>query len=192
MLKRICMVAAFVILASGMAFGQELSIDNEQGARHLSEGDVYVHGRLALGAVYGANVGFVAGGEYGLKEGFLNLGDFPASLGVGASLGYSSYTESYLFGEWNYTNILLLGSVYYHADVLDAEEIDTYVVLNLGLNIGSVSWEGSGTRDYGDSYGGIVAGSGLGARYFLSDNLAVTGEVGFGMGLLRLGIDLGI
>lgn len=187
MVKRLAVLVVCGLM-SVSAFGQELQVDQKEGAKFLSKGDLYVSGKLAVGAVYGASSGFVASGEYGLQEGFLNLGDFPASLGVGGSIGYSSYTTYY----WNYTNIIVLGSAYYHADVLDAEQIDTYIVLHLGINVGTVKWDGPFSTNETRSSGGLVTGSGIGARYFLTDNLAVSAEVGYGMGLLRLGVDLGI
>ncbi len=187
MIKRLTVLATLCLMAVNVS-GQGLQIDNEKGAEHLSEGDIFVSGKLALGSVYGASSGIVVSGEYGFQEGFLNIGDFPASLGLGASLGFSSYTSAY----WNYTNILVLGSAYYHADVVDMEELDTYLVLHLGLNVGTVSWDGPYATNQSRSSGGLVAGSGIGARYFLADNLAVTGEIGFGMGLLRLGVDFGL
>lgn len=165
----------------------------DKGAPLLKEGNIIVGGRLALGAVYGASVGFVGNIEYGLQEGFLNIGDIPASLGIGGTLGYSSYSEGYFGYNWNYTNIVLLVNGYYHADLLKNKKLDTYFMLGLGYNAGSVSWDGPSNFFYPErSHGGIVFGTGIGARYYFTPNLSGVAELGVGMGLLRIGVDFKI
>lgn len=169
----------------------------DKGAPLLKEGNIIVGGRLALGAVYGASVGFVGNVEYGVQEGFLNIGDIPASLGVGGTIGYSSYSEDFSgFGynySWNYTNIIILVNGYYHADILKNPKLDTYFMLGLGYNVGSVSYDGPFGNLYSSpSHGGIVFGTGIGARYYFSPNLSGVAELGVGMGLLRIGVDFKI
>lgn len=164
------------------------------GAPALSKGDIIVGGKLALGAVYGANVGFIASGEYGFKQGFLNIPKFPASLGIGGSIGYSGYSEDYAYwGEYSYSNFLILGAGYWHVDLLKKKAVDTYVVLNLGYNITSVDIPNvSNAPDYDSTDGGLVFGTGIGIKYYFIPNLAAVAEVGFGMGLLRIGLDFKI
>ena len=165
-----------------------------EGAPALQKGDIIVGGKLALGAVYGANVGFIAGAEYGFKQGFLNIPKFPASLGIGGSIGYSGYSKNYAhWGDYSYSNFLILGSGYWHVDLLKKKEVDTYVVLNLGFNITSVDAPNiANAPDYDSTDGGLVFGTGIGIKYYFIPNLAAVAEVGFGMGLLRIGIDFRI
>ena len=165
------------------------------GNPHLSKGDIIVGGKLALGNVYGAGVGFVLSGEYGLKEGFLSIPHFPTSLGVGASLGYSSYTDDlYLYGEYSYSNFLILANALYHVQLIKNIPMDTYLVLNLGVNIGTSSYNGTyaGAPGSSNSDKGFTFGTGIGARYYFTNRLAAVGELGFGMGILRLGLDFKI
>ncbi len=154
------------------------------------EGDIFVGGRAGLGA-YGASIGFGGGFEKIVQENFLNLGDIPASLGVGGSIGYSSY-QSDIFGttsNWKYTNMVFLASAWYHADVLKKENIDTYLKFSVGYNAGKVKAEGFANIPT-PTIGGVVISSAVGARYFFTDSIAAVAEVGWGFGILRLGLDI--
>ena len=180
-MKNIIPILFIVVFASSMVFAQ--------GVLPV-KGDSFVGGRIGFGS-YGAGVGFGGGAEYVLQENFLNLGDIPASLGIGGSFGYSNYRSGFLGYHWKYTNTVFLGSVFYHADVLQNEKIDTYVKFSLGYNAGKVKYDGpSGITDYSSpTHGGVVTGSAIGARYFVSKTLAAVAEVGWGFGILRLGLD---
>lgn len=165
------------------------------GNPYLSNGDFIVGGKLALVGVYGSSVGFILNGEYGFKEGFLSIPNFPTSLGLGGSIGYSGYTESFgVYGDYSYTNFLILVTGYYHVHLLKNVPIDTYAMLNLGVNIASSSYKGNiaGAPSVSSSYGGLTFGSGIGARYYFTNKLSAVGELGFGMGVIRLGLDFKI
>ncbi len=178
-----------VFLLSSALFAQK------KGAPLLKQGNIVVGGKLAIGAVYGASIGFLGSAEYGLKEGAINIGDAGSTIGIGGTIGYSSYSE--LFGYWDFTNILILVNGYWHVDFLKNPKIDTYFMVGLGYNAGSVSWDGPPTYyDYykpsEPSHGGIVFGTGIGCRYYFTSNLAAVAELGVGMGLLRIGMDFKI
>jgi len=165
------------------------------GNPYLSNGDFVVGGKLALIGVWGANAGFVLGGEYGFKEGFLSIPNFPTSLGLGGSIGYSGYTQSFVtIGDYSYTNFLILITGYYHVHLLKNVPIDTYAMLNIGVNIASSSYEGNlpNAPKSSNPHGGLTFGSGIGARYYFTNKLSAVGELGFGMGVIRLGLDFRI
>jgi hypothetical protein len=162
---------------------------------YLHKGDIIVGGKLALVGVYGAGAGFILNGEYGFKEGFLSIPNFPTSLGLGGSIGYSGYSEDYgAWGKYSYTNFLILVTGYYHVQLIKNAPIDTYAMLNVGVNIATASYDGSlnGAPDVSNSDGGFTIGSGIGARYYFTNRLAAVGEVGFGMGVIRIGLDFKI
>jgi hypothetical protein len=130
--------------------------------------------------------------EYGMVDNFLDVENL--SVGLGGYIGFSSYRWRYSFLNldygWNYTNIILgaRGSVHYPF----IERLDTYAGLILGPRI-VISTE------YGDHTGGLgssAQGSGLaystyiGGRYFFRENLAVFGELGYGISYLTLGVAL--
>lgn len=161
---------------------------NGPGNPHLSKGDIIVGGRLALIDAYDAPVGFIVNGEFGLMEGFLSIPHFPTSLGLGASLAYSGYTKVLRSGEFNYSNFEIMTSAVYHINLIKKIPMDTYITLNLGVNIEGKSRE-YGTRSAPDRNGGFKIGTSVGARYYFTKKLAAVGELGFGMGILRLGLD---
>ena len=182
-MKKTMAILFIIFFASTMIFAQ--------GALP-NKGDKFVGGRIGLGS-YGAGFGFGGGFEFVTQNDFLNLGDIPASLGFGASFGYSTYKSGYYSGHWKYTNIVILGDVYYHADVLKNEKIDTYVKFSLGYNAGKVKYDGIYEDYYSTpTHGGVVTGSAIGARYFISPALAAVAELGYGFGILRLGFDLAL
>ena len=190
-MKYFILVAACLLVVSGVQAG----IMDGPGNPHLSNGDIIIGGKLAFIGVYGAGVGFIFDAEYGIKEGFLSIPNFPTSLGVGASLGYSSYSKTYgIYGDYSYTNFLILANAMYHVKLLKNIPMDTYLVLNLGVNIASSSYDGNfaGAPDYDSSDGGFTLGTGVGARYYFTKKLAAVGELGFGMGTIRLGLDFKI
>ena len=182
-MKKTMAILFIIAFASTMIFAQ--------GAIP-SKGDKFVGARIGLGS-YGAGVGFGGGFEMALQDDFLNLGDIPGALGVGVSFGYSTYTSGYYSGHWKYTNIVILGDLFYHADVLKNEKIDTYVKFSLGYNAGKVKYDGVYEDYYSTpTYGGVVTGSAIGARYFFTPALAAVAELGYGFGILRLGLDLAL
>ncbi len=85
----------------------------------LKAGDRIIGLKLALGSVFGSNVGFVVNSEYGFKDNVFKIEGLPNSLGIGGSFGYSSYSEFVpLWGNYSYQNYLLLGSAFWHVDFL--------------------------------------------------------------------------
>ena len=125
--------------------------------------------------------------EVGIIDDFLieNL-----TLGIG---GYAGYTASrYRWGGdwgWNYTYIIVGGRGVVHYPLI--EKLDTYTGAMLGINIHSSKWQGS--RDYytdAHSGGGLIFSWFAGGRYYFSDNLAVMGEIGYGISWITLGVSL--
>jgi hypothetical protein len=157
------------------------------------KGDKFVGGKLGLGAFYGADLGFGGSFEMVTQNDFLNLGDLPDALGFGAEFGYATYKSGYYGYNWKYTNIVILASAYYHAQILDNDKIDTYVKFSLGYNAGSAKYDGPEGYDYKTpTYGGVITGSAVGARYFITEALAAVAELGWGFGVLRIGLDLAL
>jgi len=183
-MKKTLTVLFVLMVATSMIFAQ--------GALP-QKGDKFVGGKIGLGAFYGADLGFGGGFEFVTANDFLNLGDYADALGFGAEFGYASYKSGYYGYNWKYTNIVILANAYYHANILDKEKIDTYVKFSLGYNAGSAKYDGPEGYDYKTpTYGGVITGSAIGARYFISPALAAVAEIGWGFGILRLGLDLAL
>lgn len=179
-MKKTFLFTAFVLLTMQSLFAQRVLI---------TDGDQKIGARLALGSVADASIGYVATYEMGVQD----------NIGVGASLGYSGYTEAYNFGlwngEWSYSNILILVNGNYHLDLLKNEKLDTWGALHIGYNVASAkfSWTSSGVPAWvatpTATAGGLVFGLSANARYMLSENLYAAASLGFGLGILNIGID---
>jgi len=125
--------------------------------------------------------------EMGVMDDFIveNL-----SLGVGGYFGFASSRYRWAgFGEewgWNYNYIILGGRAAVHYPFV--EKLDTYTGLMLGINI--VSSTTVGTVTGSASSGGLVYSWYAGGRYYLSDKIAVMGELGYGIAYLTIGVAL--
>jgi len=177
-MKKALSVGVLSLLLVTSAFSQKILI---------KEGDQYAGLKLALGAVGGASIGYVGSYERGLQD----------NIGIGVTLAYSGYTESYggfYGGEWTYSNIFILANGNYHIDLLKDEKLDTWGALSVGYNVASVKFKWNttvpaGTFEPSASAGGFVIGLSANARYFLTEKLAVAASVGFGLGILNIGLD---
>lgn len=70
-----------------------------------------------------------------------------------------------------------------------AEKFDPYVGLMIAYNKVSVSDVGTGFMSFGTvAASGILPGAYLGANYYITDNLGINGEVGYGVAAVNLGI----
>ncbi len=195
--RRIRMKFFFLIgllfVFTAFSFAQDsVSTSVASGDMAISQGDIILGGKLALGAVYGTWLGYIVSGEYGFKDNLIPIPNFPNSLGIGGSIAYSGYSSDVAWGNKKYTtkyaNYVFLASGFWHVDLLKNPQFDTYAIANVGFNIDTISKPEDYQGDI-DSYGGLVWGISAGARYFFMPNLSVVGEVGFGMGLLRIGLD---
>jgi hypothetical protein len=166
----------FAALILGLFSTSQAQLMGGPGAPALQKGDIIVGGKLALGSVYGANMGFIANGEYGFKEGFLAPPKFNTSLGIGVSIGYSGYND--VFGD--YSDFLILGAAYWHINLIKKEQFDTYVVVRAGIDINTTP---------SDTYFDPAGGASVGIRYYFTPKLAAVAETGYGMGIVRVGLD---
>lgn len=158
------------------------------------KGKTLIGPRLALGAVYGASLGLAVQGEYVLADNFVDTGSVDNWFGIGGVFAYSTYSERFgflgTFSEWEYTNIVFMGSAFFHFDLIKDSRWDTYSTLSLGINTGSVSLrDNNGFNGSSPSVSGLVFGLGIGARFAFNEKVAAAAEAGFGVGALRLGVD---
>ncbi|HXG00805.1 MAG TPA: hypothetical protein VNL69_08455 [Bacteroidota bacterium] len=119
---------------------------------------------------------------------------------AGGRIGYtsSSFESPYLVGfnrfiyRWKYTYITLAGRGSYHYPI-ENEKLDLYGGLDLGYNIVSSKYDGDvAGRAFAASASGsyIFFGAHVGGRYYFSESLAAFGELGYGFGILNVGISL--
>lgn len=172
-MKKILLSALMLVALSSVSLAQRTLI---------TAGEQYVGGKLALGSIGGASMGFIGNYEYGYQD----------NIGIGATVAYSGYSEDFGFGSYSYTNILIMANGNYHLDVLKMEKLDTWGALNVGYNIASASieWKGASIPGWtSPTVGGFVFGLSANARYQLTEKLYATGSLGFGLGVLNIGLD---
>jgi hypothetical protein len=124
--------------------------------------------------------------EVGVKDGVLDKG----TIGIGGYLAYASYKQRDYYGDsyWSFSRMVIGARGTFHYPFID--KLDTYGGLMLGFNNNTWKWHGSGSS--GIDSGGTGLGFSLfaGGRYYFSNNLAVMGELGYGISYLNLGIAL--
>jgi len=154
----------------------------------FSKGDKVANFSLGLGgSVYGAIGGGIppvsASFEYGVKD---NLFNEKSHLGIGGFAGFTSASQDVMAIKISYSSIIVGARGIVHYDLVD--NIDTYGGVLLGYNIASSKVTG-GTFPVA-SYGGLVYGGFVGARYYFTPKLAAMAELGFGVALLNVGVSL--
>ncbi|MEK6572112.1 MAG: hypothetical protein AABZ61_12120 [Bacteroidota bacterium] len=116
-------------------------------------------------------------------------------IGVGGLVRYWSYSESFYWGKFSYSNILLAGQANYHFKT-NNKKFDPFVGVDVGYDIQSASTETLvgyfGTYGVSASGGGFIGSVHGGLRYFYKPNLAFVARVGYGTysyGALDVGVD---
>ena len=176
-MKKLLIIAMLLITASSLSLAQRTL---------LNKGDQYLGARLAIGSVAGASIGYVANFEMGLMK----------NIGVGATVGYAGQSQTDAYWDVTYSDIIIMVNGTYHYDLLKSEKIDTWGAVNLGYDIQSASATYTGPSLYGynpswtgSASSGLMIGGSANIRYKLSPKFSAVASVGFGMGLLNIGID---
>ena len=178
-MKRILLISMLLVITVSLSFSQMA----------YKKGDQVISLGLGLGGfagAYGGSSGIALSGgyEYGIHE----------NISLGGIVGYSSSSEDFGGGYgWKYTYILIGARGAYHLDLLHKDNIDTYGGILLGYNIVSSKATGVqsnifgfGTASASASY--MLIGVFIGGRYYFSPNLAAQVELGYGVGILNVGI----
>lgn len=176
-MKQVILIALLLMIVVSISFSQMA----------YKKGDQVVHAGLGIGGFAGAygtgGIGLTAGYESAVAE----------NISVGGILGYSSSSQD-VWGNygWDYTYLLIGARGAYHGDIFHNSKVDTYGGVMLGYNIVSSSAKGS------VPYVGYVGGSAsasymafgifIGTRYYFNPNWAIQGELGYGIGILNIGV----
>jgi hypothetical protein len=170
-MKRILLISTLLVIAVSLSFSQMA----------YKKGDQVINIGLGIGGFAGTygtgGIAITGGYEYGVTE----------NISLGGVLGYSSSSYDYGFGDsWKFTYILIGARGAYHLDLFHNPKIDTYGGILLGYNI--VSFSGPNVVYYtpGTSY--LEFGIFIGGRYYFDPHWAVQAELGYGLGILNIGI----
>jgi hypothetical protein len=169
-MKRILLVAVLLVVAISMSFAQ---MAYNKGDQVLSLG-------LGIGGFAGAygsgGIAITGGYESGVTE----------NISVGGVLGYSSSTYGSYGYDWKFTYILVGARGAYHLDLVHNPKVDTYGGILLGYNI--VSYSGPSVSYYTPGASYLAFGIFVGGRYYFNPNWAVQAELGYGLGILNVGV----
>jgi len=171
-----------VALISSPTFAQSAPPTGTAPVSQFESGPFYAGPRLWLGNLNGA---VAIGGQ--IERGFTKAGQYGSGIiGGGVGVDYYTWSFDYAFGGYKYSVIPLQFFSNYHFVIESNRKLDPYAGVALVYSIVNASWEGSGVAASAEASGLSFAGQ-AGLRYFLSDKLALQGQVGFGYGTLGLG-----
>ena len=127
----------------------------------------------------------------------------PGRIGVGALVGYSSgkYEFPSYFGSGKYgintSSFVIGGRGTYHFNFIKNDKLDLYAGVMLGYNVGSAKYYFDSSispatqsilSGAGVTYGGIVFGGFVGARYFFTEKIGAFVELGYSIAYFNLGL----
>jgi hypothetical protein len=153
------------------------------GAGQFQSTGTYAGPRAWVGNLNGA---VAIGGQ--VERGLTEPGRYgPGIIAGGVGVDYYTWSSDFGVGSYSYSvlPIQLFGNYHF---VLEANpRIDPYLGMAFVYQVISSEWSGAGAGSASASTSGSVFAGQAGARYFLSDKLALQGQVGFGYGTLGLG-----
>ena len=148
-------------------------------------GTYYAGPRVWFGNLNGA---VAVGGQ--IERGFTEPGEVGPGI-ISGGIGVDWYSWDHDFGplgSYDYTVIPIQVFSNYHFIVDSDRRIDPYAGLALVYQSVSANWNGPGSSSVSaDGSDTDIAGQ-AGVRYFLKDNFALQGQVGFGYGTIALGV----
>ena len=152
----------------------------------FNNGSLFLGPELGVGLGYGGGV--VLGGM--IEGPITNAGTVgPGRLAIAGRLDYYSWSDGQ---DYSYSYIPLAVYCDYHFALSDTRW-DLFAGLGLGYVIVSASYSGPGDVPVNYGYASTVFLTGqVGARYFVSPNVAIRGEFGLGYLPLGLGVDFRI
>jgi len=183
------LVAAVLVTSPAFAQGRQATTtkagtQSGSATGNFEVGPWYGGPRVWVGNLNGA---VAIGGQ--LEKGFTKPGSYgPGIIGGGIGLDWYSWSYNYPFGFGTYKYSVIPIQVFsnYHFVVTGNRKFDPYVGLAFVYSIVNASWSGDIDPGSADANYTDLAGQ-AGLRYFLKDNVALQGQIGFGYGTLGLG-----
>jgi opacity protein-like surface antigen len=111
----------------------------------------------------------------------------PGMISAGAAVDLYRYSDRYGAASWS-MNVVPVGAYANYHLVLENRRFDPYVGLGLGYAVVSGSARVGGESVSAARGSGVFTFGQLGARYFVTPNLAAQAQTGFGIGSLSLGV----
>ena len=183
------LLAAVIVTSPAFAQARPATTPKTTGASAPATSDFEVGSwyggpRMWVGNLNGA---VAIGGQ--IEKGFTKPGSYgPGIIGGGVGLDWYSwsYTYPFGFGTYKYSVIPIQLFSNYHFVIPANKKVDPYVGLAFVYSIVNASWNGATDPGVADANYTDIAGQ-VGLRYFLKENVALQGQLGFGYGTLGLG-----
>ncbi len=157
------------------------TIGLSQASAQFTTGPLYAGPHIWIGGLNGATAFGVQ-----VEKGITSPGDAGPGI-ISGGVGIDYYSWSYGFYGYKYTVVPIQAFSNYHFPIESNTQLDPYVGLALVYSYRSVTYANS---TYSGGLGSSLDFAGhAGLRYFVSDNLAIHGQVGFGFGTLGIGVD---
>ena len=120
--------------------------------------------------------------------------DFPfkEQFSLGGYIGYTGYKQP-IFGDVSakYSVVILGARGAYHHD-FEIDKLDAYGGLMLGYNIFNSKLTGNTTFPYEASASGVGYSFFVGANYAFTEKIGAFAELGYGIALVQLGLNLNL
>jgi hypothetical protein len=164
-------------------------------AQAFQNGNVVANAGLGFGWYgYGHSVTSFPALSLSVEKGIKDL-DFGV-LSVGGIMGYKHATYNWRTSyDWSWTDFIIAARGAVHADLFKEEKLDTYGGLGVGLRFETERYYDFvypyGINDYkkvNHNYVHPLVSLYVGARYYITPQLAGFGEIGYGLGYLTLGL----
>ncbi len=179
-MKKIFLYTVLFIFSMANLWSQAPSFKKGWTVINLSAG---IRSTLYSGTFYDGKIPpLTASLEYGMADHILEKG----VVGVGPYAGYSTFKYVYAGDGWDYSSLLVGIKGNFHYPLF--EDLDTYTGLILGYN--KISHKEIGEVEDKDSYmrSKIAWSWFIGARFYLTETIAVMGELGYGIAYINLGL----
>lgn len=179
-MKKIALVLIFALINIGLVSAQDI----------FRKGDMVANFGVGFGNTFYSGSGYstvipaISGSfEYGIFDNLINGEN--GSIGVGGLLGYSSSKFKHGSYKYTYNDIVVAARGTFHYQFID--KLDTYAGVGLGYDIVSGKSKGE-DASYKASSSSFFAGGFIGARYYFTDNFAVMSELGYDVGIFKIGV----
>ncbi len=109
------------------------------------------------------------------------------NISVGGLVSFSGSNFEFFGGKWKYSYIVLAARGAYHYLIPDTKNLDTYGGLTLGYSIVSSSVEGIQTPLASASGSYVFFGIFVGGRYYFTPQWSAMAELGYDVGVIKIG-----
>lgn len=179
-MKKIALVLIFALVNIGLISGQEIFKKGDKVANlGIGFGNTFY-----TGSGYSTVIPAISGSfEYGIVDNLINGNN--GSIGVGGLIGYSSSRYKYQDYKHTYRDFVIGVRGSFHYQFID--KLDTYAGVGIGYDIVSSSANGE-LAGYSATSNSLFVGGYIGARYYFTENFAVMSELGYDVGIFKIGV----